>query len=83
MEMTYFNWYNPTRYRYSRQPNNLENKCMVVDPSLNYQWSDAHCNAAYSYICMSGQSICIFRVIPRMSKPFRTFGCSRDGSYPP
>jgi len=49
--MNYYNWYYTTR---NYRPSDIDNKCVVIDPRLNYHWSDENCNAQAYFICMGG-----------------------------
>jgi len=52
--MTYYNWYNTPYDNDDYRPSNIDHKCVVIDPDLNYQWSDADCNAQAYFICVRG-----------------------------
>lgn len=52
-DLTYANWYNSSSSteRNDWQPKNISNRCMLMDPSLNYQWTDANCLSENPYLC--------------------------------
>ena len=54
LEMKYYNWYNTPYNDYDYRPSNIDNKCVVIDPNLNYQWSDENCDAQAYFICVRG-----------------------------
>ena len=55
-DFLYTNWYQYTGSddTITSEPNDYANGCMVIDPSINYQWRDSDCNAQNSYICARG-----------------------------
>jgi len=53
--MKYYNWFG-TYYDY--RPSDIDSKCVLLDPNLNYQWSDENCNARAYFICMRGMYAC-------------------------
>jgi len=61
--MKYYNWYNTV---HDYRPSNADNECVVVDPSLNYQWSDADCNAQAYFICVRGTCMLCSHIVPYM-----------------
>jgi len=52
--MKYFNWYS-TYHDY--KPSNIDNKCLALDPNLNYHWLDENCNAQAFFICVRGMQV--------------------------
>jgi len=56
--MKYYNWYNSSvNYR----PSDVDNKCVLIDPNLNYQWADENCDVQAYFICSSGMYSYIVR----------------------
>jgi len=49
--MKYFHWHNAS---VNFRPSDIDNKCVVIDPQLNHQWSDENCNARAYFICVKG-----------------------------
>ena len=57
--MKYYNWYNASN---NYRPSDVDNKCVLIDPSLDYQWSDENCNAQAYFVCMRGMYSYIVRL---------------------
>jgi len=65
-EMKYYNWYYKSTTDDYR-PSDINNKCVVLDPKLGYQWSDESCTARAYLLCVPGMYTYGYTVILNLS----------------